>query len=55
MRISNPQLSLREREALERLQREEEQEQMKIYVAFRTDGDAVEKTTNGTMSRFSRE
>lgn len=31
MRISNPQLSLREREALERLQREEEQEQMSLF------------------------
>ena len=31
MRISNPKLSAREREALERLQREEEQEQMSLF------------------------
>jgi hypothetical protein len=31
MRISNPKLSLRERDALERLQREEEQEQMSLF------------------------
>jgi hypothetical protein len=31
MRISNPRLSMREREALERLQREEEQEQMSLF------------------------
>ena len=31
MRISNPKLSVREREALERLQREEEQEQMSLF------------------------
>jgi hypothetical protein len=31
LRISNPRLSLREREALERLQREEEQEQMALF------------------------
>lgn len=31
MRISNPRLSAREREALERLQREEEQEQMSLF------------------------
>src|SRR3546814_17909666 len=31
MRISNPRLSAREREALERLQREEEQEQLSLF------------------------
>src|SRR5262249_32529232 len=31
LRISNPRLSMREREALERLQREEEQEQMVLF------------------------
>src|SRR5207248_7958391 len=31
LRISNPRLSLREREALERLQREEEAEQMTLF------------------------